>query len=102
MKIILAYFCLVIFSFNQAKGQSAAPLFRHFTTEDGLPSPLIYQVMTDANGYLWLATDRGVVKYNGYEFRTYTTRDGLKESAIFKLYQDKKNKIWLFGSSKDI
>jgi ligand-binding sensor domain-containing protein len=50
--------------------------------------------MKDANGYLWITTDKGVVRYDGYGFTTYTTRDGLSDNEVFEAFQDSKRRIW--------
>jgi anti-sigma regulatory factor (Ser/Thr protein kinase) len=60
----------------------------------GLPSNTAYYIFKDADGYLWITTDRGLVKYDGYSFTTYTTRDGLSDNEIFEGYQDSKKRIW--------
>ncbi len=38
--------------------------FTNYTTKEGLPSNHIYKVIQDFKGFLWLATDKGLVKYN--------------------------------------
>ncbi|MFC4262746.1 ATP-binding protein [Ferruginibacter yonginensis] len=39
-----------------------------FTTEFGLPSNYIQSCTVDSVGYLWLATKKGISKYDGYNF----------------------------------
>lgn len=91
-------FINVFFSFCST-AQIATPVFKHFTTEDGLPSSQVYQAMQDADGYMWFATDRGVVKFNGYEFKTFTTKEGLTDNVVFDLFQDDKKRIWMISFS---
>lgn len=78
-----------------AKGQQQ--IYRHFTVEDGLPSLSIHQVQQDDKGYIWLATDKGVGKYDGYHFTTYTVQDGLPTNDIHSLFIDSQGRIWLIG-----
>ncbi len=42
-------------------------------TNSSLPTELIYKIHADRNGYLWLATDIGLLRYNGREFRLINT-----------------------------
>ena len=42
--------------------------FRKFSLDNGLPSNRVYSFMQDRDGYIWVATEGGVVKYNGYSF----------------------------------
>ncbi len=93
--IFLPFFCQT----SNLSAQVYSPTLKHFTLEDGLPSSQIYQAMQDSDGYLWFATDRGVTKYNGYEFRTYSTEDGLIDNVVFRLFQDFKKRIWMITYS---
>ena len=42
-----------------------------YTIEDGLPQSSIETIYQDENGYLWIATQDGISKFNGYEFNNY-------------------------------
>jgi len=77
-----------------ACAQAPQPSFTVFDVEDGLPSSEVYDGLQDRDGYLWFATDRGVVRFNGYEFTTYTTKDGLDDNVVFELYEDYQGRIW--------
>ena len=48
---------------------------------------------------MWFATDRGIARFNGYEFHTYTTNDGLTDNTVFRLFEDYKERIWIFTYS---
>jgi len=96
-KLFLFIWSVLFFSLTFA--QSPQPSFKNFTVEDGLPSSEIYFVLQDHDKYMWFATDRGLVKYNGYEFTTYTIKDGLIENVVFELYEDYKNRLWIISSN---
>jgi hypothetical protein len=68
--------------------------FVPYDMDEGMPSNTAYYIMKDADGYLWITTDKGVVKYDGYGFTTYTTRDGMSDNEVFEAYQDSKKRIW--------
>ena len=42
--------------------------FKNFSSKNGLPSNEVYDVLQDENGIMWFATDRGLCRYDGYEF----------------------------------
>lgn len=67
---------------------------RNFTTADGLPSPDVFAVHQDQQGYLWFGTDRGVSRYNGYEFENFTTSDGLTHNTVFEISEDPNGDLW--------
>ena len=60
------------------------PSFRHYTTDDGLASPEVYHVLQDKKGYIWIATDNGVSRFDGYDFRNYS-KASLKRRIKIKL-----------------
>jgi signal transduction histidine kinase/ligand-binding sensor domain-containing protein len=45
--------------------------FRQYRVEQGLPSDVIKAVTEDSLGFIWIATDDGLVKYDGIKFTTY-------------------------------
>lgn len=67
----------------------------HYTTENGLPGSVVYDVIQDANGFIWIGTETGLARFDGTEFVQYSILDGLPESDILALYLDKQNKLWV-------
>lgn len=48
----------------------------------------------DSTGNLWLATNNGIIKYDGRQFTTYTTEDGLLVNDIRDILVDKQRNLW--------
>lgn len=48
--------------------------YRHFSVNDGLPHSRIYGIREDSEGYLWLCTDNGFSRYDGFSFSNYFPR----------------------------
>jgi ligand-binding sensor domain-containing protein len=44
-----------------------------WTMGDGLPSNTVFDIVQDESGYLWLATDNGITRFDGMRFTTYNT-----------------------------
>jgi ligand-binding sensor domain-containing protein len=44
-----------------------------WTIEDGLPSNTVFDIIQDEDGYLWLATDSGLARFDGVRFTTFDT-----------------------------
>jgi signal transduction histidine kinase len=66
----------------------------NYTVSDGLPSKEAYEVFQDKRGFIWFATDNGVVKYDGFEMQRFTEGDGLPDLVVFGFYEDYKGRIW--------
>ena len=98
--ILNILFCLLIRSVNAQEipstnlNHKAKYSLRNYNVENGLPSSEVYDVVQDGDGYIWLTTDRGVSKFNGYDFTNYTTKEGLLDNVNFELVKDAKGRIW--------
>ncbi|MFC4261700.1 histidine kinase [Ferruginibacter yonginensis] len=67
----------------------------NYTKKNGIPSNETYCVFRDSKNYMWIASDQGVVRYNGYKMEKFD----LYDNVIFKIYEDEKGKIWFFSQS---
>ena len=45
--------------------------FDRFTIDDGLSQNTVYEVFQDSRGYIWMGTQGGLDRFNGYEFKQY-------------------------------
>lgn len=74
----------------------------NYGVNEGLPSSECYEIIQDQKGYIWFGTDRGVVRYNGYEFKTFTTKEGLNNNVVFYLTEGPDGKIWFYDIEKQL
>jgi len=59
---------------------------RPFTIEDGLPQSQVYDLVQDAEGYLWLGTQGGgLARFDGKNFEVYNEQNGLSSNYIHAL-----------------
>lgn len=87
----------VMVSLSPVICQSSDYIYKQYKIADGLPSNECYDVIQDFSGYIWISTDNGVSRYDGYEFVTYDIGDGLEDLVIFNLYLDEVGVIWAGG-----
>jgi ligand-binding sensor domain-containing protein len=92
--VLLLLVSLLSFLFANAQFDSPQPTFYNYSIAEGLPSSETYFVHQDKKGYIWICTDRGVVRYNGYKMRVFTEKDGLPDNVVFKIYEDYKGRLW--------
>ncbi|MEM8982883.1 MAG: EAL domain-containing protein [Pseudomonadota bacterium] len=68
--------------------------FRGYTPRDGLSQAVARHIAQDQYGYLWIATRRGLSKYDGRDFANFTIADGLPANFLTFVYPDGKD-IWI-------
>ena len=66
-----------------------------FTTEDGLPDDEVNAVLQTANGFLWVATDGGLARFDGHRFTAVHIREGLSgEITVRSLLEAPNGDLW--------
>ncbi|HZT59068.1 MAG TPA: two-component regulator propeller domain-containing protein [Pyrinomonadaceae bacterium] len=65
--------------------------------KDGLPDDVIEKVAQTPDGYLWLATSQGLVRFDGARFVTFDRRNttGLTNFDILTLAVDRAGTLWV-------
>ena len=92
--------CLVLLIPLQWAATAAWPqelFLKHFTVDQGLPSNEVYRIEEDTAGYLWITTDRGIVRYDGYAFEEMAVEGAPPVYPWFGIYPDPSGKIYFFG-----
>ncbi|MEA5139709.1 sensor histidine kinase [Arcicella rigui] len=91
----LACISLCTLSMFKAYGQLSQENFEIISTKTGLPSNQIYHLAKDKKGFLWLATAKGLFRYDGYRF----VRLGPKAFAEKISIEDDKHLVVSFFST---
>jgi sensor histidine kinase YesM len=89
--------CL-IFSFLLFCTQNILAQYRcvdSFNTKNGLPNNFIYQTITDQYGFLWIAGEKGAIRYDGSSFELFDMKNGLPDIEVKKLLLDNEGTLWL-------
>jgi hypothetical protein len=79
---ILRIIILVTFSY-QAFGQWPQPI--HFHEREGLLCGEIYQLACDNENYIWIASEYGLYRYDGFQFKIFTTNEGLPHNKVIDI-----------------
>ncbi len=77
---------------------SPTPYFwRTIDTDHGLPETQVLAVTQAADGFFWLGTRRGLVRYDGLNFKPYPpeSRPELGSGVINSLASDKERRLWI-------
>lgn len=76
---------------------------QHFTDENGLPQNSINDLVVDNNGFLWLASQVGLIRFNGSAFKLFYPADKrLMESNVFFLGRNNTGKIYFQTNDRDL
>jgi signal transduction histidine kinase/ligand-binding sensor domain-containing protein len=65
----------LLFITNYGVCQHAGYFVRHYTSENGLPQNSVKGLKIDLKGYVWLATEAGLVRFDGTNFKLYKHTD---------------------------
>lgn len=83
--------------------QLVGSLFQHWAKEQGLPNTIVTALVQDKDGLLWLGTQGGLVRWDGYRFRHYraNSRDphALPDNFIQVLHCDPRGNLWIGTSA---
>lgn len=79
--------------------------FLRYSTKDGLPNDVIYGILNDDEGNLWMSTNKGLSKFTplsggagGGRFQNYETKDGLQSNEFNRYaFCKKKDGTMFFG-----
>lgn len=98
--VVEILFCIILFSINHISAQQS--YVTNLSIENGLPVNYTYCLFVDDYGYLWIASTKGVIRYNGYSSKLYNYTTGILKDDIWRFYQDKKRRIWLSAISNHL
>jgi ligand-binding sensor domain-containing protein len=75
-----------------------------WSAENGLPSNAVRDIRQTADGYLWLATYEGLVRFDGVAFRSFSETDipGLRRASFRRLAVDRHGGLWAAGESSGL
>jgi signal transduction histidine kinase/ligand-binding sensor domain-containing protein len=73
--------------------------FDRFTVQEGLPEIYVQHLMQDSKGYLWVATQNGLARYDGQTFRTVLPSDGTHTlRSVTSVTEDSRGVLWAGGA----
>jgi signal transduction histidine kinase/ligand-binding sensor domain-containing protein/DNA-binding response OmpR family regulator len=77
--------------------------FKNINSDSGLSSNSINTIFRDSQGYLWVGTNFGLNRYDGYAMKVYkhdfTKENSLVNNYIFSIEQDADGVLWIQSKS---
>lgn len=103
MRLLLLTLCIILLGGNSLRLEAKKYFFSnynfcHITEEAGLPNNSVTAVMKDSFGYIWVATQDGLARYDGYRFLSYGVKEPLyrlKGNYVYTLCEDRQKRLWV-------
>ncbi len=100
MKKIFYLFILVVFA-----AKLDAQVYKkyiHYNTENGLPTNELYNGIESKDGFIFMTSNVGLIRYDGYEFKIFDAKDGLTDADIIYCNEDSLGRIWVGPINSDL
>ncbi|QKJ29027.1 response regulator [Mucilaginibacter mali] len=99
MRSSLKYILLLLFVFPLfSNGQVTPVKFKHLTINEGLSQNTVYCTLQDSEGFIWIGTEDGLNRYDGYNFTIYKHKKSpitLSNSQVTCLFEDADKNLWV-------
>ncbi|MEN8250394.1 MAG: two-component regulator propeller domain-containing protein, partial [Bacteroidota bacterium] len=100
LNIQILFVLLFMSSFNHA--QEKPVRFDRLTTRDGLSQNKVFDIVQDKLGFIWIATEDGLNRYDGYKFKVIKKIPGdstsLRSNMIRTIHITESGDLWLGGA----
>lgn len=91
--------CLIVVFSDCVFSQTKNFRFEHITTDNGLSSNQVSDILQDKNGFLWISTQDGINRNDGYNFKHFKHIPGnlnsLSDYAASHIYEDSNGNFWI-------
>jgi len=89
-----AFSVALLFLLSGGRGFSQVPYYLHYGTQEGLLNVEVYNLLQDSAGFVWIASDHGVSKFDGRNFTHFSIKDGLPHNLVTELFLDLEGRVW--------
>jgi two-component sensor histidine kinase/ligand-binding sensor domain-containing protein len=98
LRFVLFLLTLVLISFV-GNAQNRDVEFEHLSVRDGLSQVTAYSVFEDHFGFIWVGTDDGLNRYDGYDFRVFQNDPqnpkSISNNTINTMIEDADGHLWV-------
>jgi len=92
-------YLLFFFPLFRAEAQHQSLRIGRYSVENGLSQNSVLDILQDRQGFLWLATQDGLNRFDGYKFHILRSdlkaRVNISDNHVRALYQDKNLNLWI-------
>ncbi len=77
----------------------SVPGYETISTAQGLSQGMVFDILQDAEGFIWVATKNGLNRYDGNGFKVFSNDPynsrSLSSNTVVKLFEDPRGRIWV-------
>ncbi|AZI27491.1 diguanylate cyclase [Pedobacter sp. G11] len=95
--LFIAFLFAIFYCTDIQSVQAQMTYLPHYTSKNGLASNNCYFILQDQKGFIWIATDNGISRFDGTNFQNFTIEDGLPDTQILQMKEDQFGRIWFFA-----
>jgi ligand-binding sensor domain-containing protein len=74
-------------------------VLEHYSISQGLSTSVVNDIYQDTYGFIWLGTDDGLNRFDGYSFKIYRNvindSTSLSSSFVTKVFSDSQKRLWI-------
>lgn len=100
MKALLRLMVVCFWALYMVNASAQTPIisseyaYRHYTTDDGLPSYSLETIYQDSKGFIWVGCSAGIARYDGFTFQRYM--EG-KFTNITRISENRNSEVNAYG-----
>jgi ligand-binding sensor domain-containing protein/two-component sensor histidine kinase len=99
LRFFLCIACLFLLTEIAVRAQVQDYRFFHYSSDEGLIDNTANCFIKDRNGFLWIGTNSGLSRFDGYRFTNFICNPAdsasLSSNQVIHLYEDKNGHIWI-------
>lgn len=92
---LVCLMCMIPALSVEAHGQNAPYVVTVYNERNGLPTGEANAVLQTADGYIWIGSYGGLIRYDGTNFRNYSVERKIESNSIRALFEDSKGRLWI-------
>lgn len=89
----------VLSAFTHLPSAAQQQPYAQLTIAEGLSQGMIYDILQDKEGFIWIATKDGLNRYDGYQFKPYSyspsDRYSISDDIVTCLMEDHLERLWV-------
>ena len=100
LRTLLACAAIVMLGQPPAHGADTqgAYTFRSYGPEQGLRNQAVTGMAQDRDGFIFVATEDGLFRYDGSRFERFGSAEGMLGDSIVSIYREPGGRIWVLGN----